>query len=96
MSLLLSVLGLATLLLTLKAIGVRNLSEDELAELNAVECPVCRKNLETIKAACGLWRGLRKVQRRAARRVSRVLLPHVKGSAERIERNPNSGAASHS
>lgn len=90
------VVGVAVSLLTLRTAGVLNLSQDELEELEAIQCSTCRKNTRTIMAVCGLMRGLRKLKGRGAERVRRTASKRARRITKRIGSGPNKSAASHS
>jgi hypothetical protein len=59
----------AILLLVLRAICVRNLSASELAQLKAISCPICRKNLQTIMALYVLVRSIHKLEKQVTKRL---------------------------
>lgn len=72
MSFVMVTVGAAVLLLALRAVGIGMLSEEQLAELESVSCPICRRNLQTIMAVYSLIVGLEKLKVRAAN-----LLDHI-------------------
>lgn len=95
MNSLLMLAGVLMLMLILRAIGLRNLSKDELAELEAVECPQCRVNLETIMSIYGLIKALQNFSSGGAKYIRRVLTARAKKSLKRVDSTSNKGAVSH-
>ena len=54
----------AALVLSVRAILLASLAERELAELQAISCPICRRNLETLAAVCVIVKTIRKLKAR--------------------------------
>jgi hypothetical protein len=96
MNIVLAIVGVAALLLTLRTIGVWNLPEDELAKLEAIRCPICRRNVQTIMAVCSLIRGFQRLMGRSAERLRQALTRRAKKITKSIGPAPNKSATSHS
>lgn len=85
---------IAVLLLILRTMGVRSLSKGELAELEAIKCPQCRINMETIMAVCGLIRGFQRLMKEGRNRSRSILTYRAKRLTKHISSGTNKGAAS--
>jgi hypothetical protein len=63
------VVGIAVPLLTLRAIGIRSLTAEEKAEVEAIQCQKCRTNRVTILTISHLITGTYTLAKRTVKRV---------------------------
>jgi hypothetical protein len=92
---LIGLIGISVLLAALKEVGLMNLSKEELTEIEVIKCPQCRSNLETVKAVCGLWRGVSKILAWGLLRMRNSMLPHVR-IATKTDHDTTKSVTSHS
>lgn len=67
MNLAITVCMVAVVILALRAVGLKLLPAEELEKLEAVKCPVCKTNLQTITLICVLMKGIASFVRRVVR-----------------------------
>jgi hypothetical protein len=75
----LTVFTFAAVLLALRAVGMRMLPREELEKLEAVKCPVCRTNLQTITLIYVLVKGIASLARKLAKHTHRRAVEKVNG-----------------
>ena len=96
MNLALVIVGIAIAVLVLKAVGLQLMSEAEIEQLDAIHCPVCKKNVGTIIAIRGLVRWIRLTMARLRNFVRRASARQAESVVTRIDPRAKKSATNHS